>query len=282
MKKKLFYSLSCLVVFFGLQANAQKVRTDSVPKLQATAQMILQVKLLDEFVERFNYKKTFRNTVPDSAFRKEFSRQAYLSLLFNADEKRLDSGKAGYSPTYRKLKDEFVNHVVQNKLMIDNLMTGVYAQARCEVTYKARKEEVTILFRKMVYPSTASEWLIHRVYAPWLATPPLDSTVRITIAPNAHETNFMGVNRIFEGKKNLRQVQDTDFVYDNRVVFQYLLQNGEVQFKHVRKLTFYFTSIQGWVFTVKEFSRATLNSGWLISDLQKTGKSLPIDEFLLN
>ena len=49
--------------------------------------------------------------------------------------------------------------------------------------------------------------------------------------------------------------------------------NREVEFLHVIKIKYHFLLADKWIFTVEDFTREALNSGWLINHVQKVSAS---------
>jgi hypothetical protein len=49
--------------------------------------------------------------------------------------------------------------------------------------------------------------------------------------------------------------------------------NRDIEFLDVSKIKYHFLVADKWIFTVEDFSRETLNSGWLINDMQRVSSS---------
>lgn len=62
---------------------------------------------------------------------------------------------------------------------------------------------------------------------------------------------------------------EIDYSPDYLSMFFYELNKGIVQFKNVQNLKYHIYSVEGWYFTVEEYKRSGVNSGWLISYLER-------------
>ncbi len=51
--------------------------------------------------------------------------------------------------------------------------------------------------------------------------------------------------------------------------FYNAILNREIEFLDVIKIKYHFLLADKWIFTVENFSREALNSGWLINHMQK-------------
>ena len=54
--------------------------------------------------------------------------------------------------------------------------------------------------------------------------------------------------------------------------------NREIEFQDVVKIKYHFLLSDKWIFTVENFNRESLNSGWLINDMQKVS-SLDVEKY---
>ncbi len=263
---KSIITISIAILF---AANLLAQNTFNQTKLPATQEMVMQVKQFGQFIERFNYAKNFKSQEIDSAFRSQYPRKNYITLLFNLADPRFDSTKLTYSPEYVGRAERFIDNVVNNNLLMDRYCSNVVAEALCNVEYKKVKKQLTMMMRKRIYPNTASEWYIDDVVAPWLALEPCRDKQSITIPPTSNETNFIRMYDLLLDKQHVTQIMDTSYVYDTRSVFLFLLQQNSLTMLNTQHIKYRIYQIDGWFFTVEYFNRNSLNSGWLISDLEK-------------
>ena len=90
------------------------------------------------------------------------------------------------------------------------------------------------------------------------------------ISPTSHGTNFVSLKRAFEDKENLSSYFESLYFKRSHMLELYnAILHGEIEFMNVVKIKYHFLLADKWIFTVENFSRETLNSGWLINDMQK-------------
>jgi hypothetical protein len=54
--------------------------------------------------------------------------------------------------------------------------------------------------------------------------------------------------------------------------------DGDIEFLEVIKLKYHFLLADGWIFTVEDFIREELNSGWLINHMERVS-SVAMDDY---
>ena len=99
------------------------------------------------------------------------------------------------------------------------------------------------------------------------------------ISPTSHGTNFVSLKRAFEDKENLSSYFESLYFKRSHMLELYnAILNGEIEFLNVVKIKYHFLLADKWVFTVENFSRESLNSGWLINDMQRVS-SLEMEKY---
>ncbi len=94
------------------------------------------------------------------------------------------------------------------------------------------------------------------------------------ISPTSHGTNFVSLKRAFEDKENLSSYfENFYFKRSNMLEFYNAILNREIEFLDVIKIKYHFLLADKWIFTVENFPREALNSGWLINDIQRVSSS---------
>ncbi len=231
-------------------------------------EMITQVKLLAQFIERFNYKKTFDNKNIDSLFRGKIDRKTYIKLLFNRLDKRLINSDS--IPTdYSILRDEFIEEVCKQKkqMYIGKYTNKLFAYADCEVIYKGKLNKATLILQRKVNEKNVMFWKIINVKANFLEIPKVKNNKIVHIPPNSHETNFMSLLRIFQ-KPKFEKVFDFEKI-DILSIFAFEIYKKNLKFKYVTKVKYEILDIKNWIISIEEFSRNDINSGWLISNVKR-------------
>lgn len=277
MKKSITLNL---LLILSIAVNSQIV-FESEGKKAPLENMILQVKQLNEFIDRFNYKNDFFGKPIDNNFIEQFPKEKYLPLLFDNEDKRTIKGSSEYSETYLKTKEQFINQVLNNNLFkIDKLSGKTYAVANCIITYKGKTNKTKILLKKHIAKNFV-KWVIMDVYFESLNLEKNPGKLN-SLPPNSGETNFIGLSKALNAKENYHNLLSPDFEYNQTSVFLFLASTNQIKFQYVKDLTFIFTDIDGWLIEVKEFNRDTQNSGWLISNILKNKEKGLVHLLLIN
>jgi hypothetical protein len=89
------------------------------------------------------------------------------------------------------------------------------------------------------------------------------------ISPTSHGTNFVALKRAFEDTENLSSYFDVHyFKRSGMLEFYNAIWNHDIEFLDVIRVDYHFLLADKWIFTVENFPRETLNSGWLINEMQ--------------
>jgi hypothetical protein len=90
------------------------------------------------------------------------------------------------------------------------------------------------------------------------------------ISPASHGTNFVALKRAFGDKENLSSYfEPSYFKRSGMLEFYNAIWNREIEFLDVTKVKYHFLMADKWIFTVENFPRETLNSGWLINQIKE-------------
>jgi hypothetical protein len=90
------------------------------------------------------------------------------------------------------------------------------------------------------------------------------------IPPLSNETNFMVLNKIFTNRNNLGIYSARNYNPQRVNPFYYAVGTDELKFKYVESITYYLFDVPGWAMIVRNFQRDTNNSGWLITEIERT------------
>jgi hypothetical protein len=228
----------------------------------------LNVKQFNEFVDRFNYKTDFIGNTIDSIFKSKISREKYLELLFNNEDPRLVLSNDKYSDNLVKLKKEFIQEVVSNSYLIDKYSIEIIAEAKSLVTYKNRSQEISIFLNQEIV-SDGVKWVILSINADFLNVLKQDTILLRFIPPTSNETNFISLKRVFNDKNFQHYYLYNGFSYDPISTFLFAVNTRLVKFQYVNEIVYHIFDVNGWQLKIKEFNRATENSGWLIDDISR-------------
>ncbi len=227
-------------------------------------QLHFQVKQLDEFIQRFNYKLDVYGR--EIGANHPITRSQYLFSLFDTYYLQKES-KDGNTEA-----KQFVSQLTDNKhpqfLQFTN--ENLFALAQCKVNYKGKERQMQLLLKVELAANGAAKWVIYDAKADFLQPPSRTNNISIYIAPNSHETYFMGMRQGLQTNKD--QVTDfahKDFQPDALSIFLFEIANKNLKITTVDTVTYHFLQLDGWAFSVDFFNRAEKNSGWLISKLTK-------------
>lgn len=257
------YSLLFLTIFSSLLiCQAQPTSTFT---LEEKLNFALEVKQIDEFIERFNFQENtlLLQYVEENYPGKMLDRVSLLQSLF--DEGR-DWDNAA--------RTAFVKQVTNplRPTVIDFMEDDWFAAVQCSVTFKGKVETPTLILQIQQGPDFSSKWIIRSVKAEFFQFPS-KSTPEHFLNPISHSTDFMGLRRVMDNKAHLPDYAFSDFEPDLLSLFMYELMNGNIEFLQVNSITYHFLQVNGWIFQVQKHLRNSRNSGWLIDQL------LPADDF---
>ena len=230
-------------------------------KLPSSIEMIMQVKQFNQFIERFNYERTFDDKPIDSVFASQINRKQYINYLFNLSDKDLDSNLV-----YKNLKNSFIDEIIMNNLYLSKLLKNTYVVADCNVFFKGKKENLQLTLQKIVDKDSSSEWKIVSAFADFIKISSIKDT-NVYIPPNANETNFMRICDLLSDKQLISSYFYHSYEIDYLSIFHYLLFTNQIELKNVKSINYYIFDIPNWIMVVSDFNRKSINSGWLISDL---------------
>lgn len=264
LKQWIFYTLvGFLSISLTETAHAQQIDGgDDESKLYA------QTKLVNQFFRRFNGEedeKGNRYYSDDKNYRDQNLRKKYLGILF-------DNQNSGVS---NSLKREFIQEIVDkgSPRFLDFHKGEWMAEVGTVFTYLGKDQPVT-LFLKIQPQRLGYEWVIEEVYfdafRQYFNKDTTDA--KKFLHPLSHELDFMNLRKALEGNENPESFTPQNFEPSFLTLFLYEIKKGSLRFKTVKDVKFHFFQIENWYFELSEFNRDGYNTGWLISNLVKTGQ----------
>jgi len=215
------------------------------------------VKSLDEFMHRFNGEELHPSVKKSDT---DYLRKN-LFWLFNFDVKNKVEQLA-------KMKD-FVKCIIESDIRLAFKDSTWFAKASFVANYKGKNISLIMFLRTEPTPKTNYCWKICGIqgiekiglYA---------QGKQYSISNIEHEMNFVELCSIFSNnRENIFGYMSARNNVDQLSVFITLCKTGLLTFNYVNDLSFIFTSVPGYVFTVSEYARRGNNSGWLISSFEK-------------
>jgi hypothetical protein len=231
---------------------------------------VYEVKEIDEFFERFNDEKGsfLRGVYKAHHVKFNIPRQRLIWSLFNFENMLKDSD----------MINKFVSDVTKkNKPIYLNYYGGNwYAELTCKFKYNAASIDIPVILKIEMTQNKGSKWMIVAVGSSALkskivVTEMTESKIKTNIiSPTSNGTNFVSLKRVFDDKENLSDYFESDYIYDsNMLEFYNAILNGDIDFLDVVRIKYHFLLAGRWIFTVEDFIREELNSGWLINHLEK-------------
>ncbi len=262
--KAIRYLLLLVMVANAHRALPQAVST--MPAQQREESYFLhEVKLIDEFIERFNDDK--------SSYIREQCRSLYGTDSFvnrNRLIKSLFNKSSGCTDA-----EQFIKEVTNPQQYISFTDSNWYAEANCVFTVNGKKTDVQLVLHIKTV-NGASKWMIAgigKAALPAVKTQPgNDSATRNFIPTSSHGTNFVVFTRALStGMHATDYFEPALLARPQGQQLVAAIKQGKAKFQYVKGVRYYFFQMRGWVFTVEQFKRKDANTGWLVSGLQRAG-----------
>jgi hypothetical protein len=240
---------------------------------------IYEVKEIDEFFERFNDEPgSFIRGVYKARHAKfNIPRQRLIWSLFNYENMSKDS----------VLMNKFVSDVTRKKkpIYLDYYGDDWYAELTCKFKYNSSTIVIPVIMKIEMTQNKGSKWMIVAVGASALKSKIVLTEIEQSkiktkiISPTSHGTNFVALKRVFEDKENLSDYFESAYLKrSNMLEFYNAILNRDIDFLDVIKIKYHFLLADRWIFTVEDFIREELNSGWLINHMEKVS-SVGMDNY---
>lgn len=233
---------------------AQKIfNDDSLTKI-----FNAEVKSLDEFAARFNGEEFHPDITYDTLYRIR-----NLSALFDIEKVVRSKNKQTLTTNAIAFCDSILTNNV--RFNVDN--DGVYALAKCKVKFEGNIKTINLLMHQHKLDNGYVRWAIEAVSG--LIKAGIVKTEKLyNISPIEHEIHFMGLDDVLNSSRNKAfGYRNQKREIDQLSVFLAFIQAGLIEFDMVTDLQFLCLDVPGFIFTIKETTRDSYNSGWLISDL---------------
>ena len=260
----LLRSLLLLSLLAPAHLASAQVMSTLPPSPQAESFFLYEVKLIDEFIERFNDE-------PVSYIRTQSRELLGTDSMINRPRmiRSLLDKKQRWGPD----ADTFIRHVCHDDLYLSFADSMWYARAVClfSVGGKTVKVPVTLSIAR---ENGGLKWVITAVDAS--ALPPAQTTTPLKeggadfIPTSACGTGFLHLQYVFAAGTAAAVYFDKDALSTGGVTrLMSLTSQGKARFIRVAGVSYQFCQLPGWIFTVEQHKRKETNSGWLITKLEK-------------
>lgn len=248
--KYILTGLLCLIAIGHGNVHAQHYITDN-----QSAVATMQVKQLDEFMQRFNQRRIPGISEGTST---DDQKRALLSL-FNHDviEYRGDEALS------------FVSSILEHQDKMSYMDTGWYAIADCNVLYKKKSSTVTLVLQTEFIDDEMYKWVIMSADGDLLKLMPRKKSKMLKLFPTENELNFIQLKDVTTAsRENILNYSNNGFEIDQTSVFYALVATGDLSVESVQELQYQFQTYE-YTFWIKYYSRESTNSGWLIYDFKR-------------
>lgn len=223
-----------------------------------------RVKQIDEFMRRFNMEETWDGKkITD---RSDIGlRMKYIKTLFDHDTYRRGDG------TFSPVVERFVNAVAGNGYTLHYEDSTWTAVVKCNATICNRNESITLYLQTRQQAKGEFVWIIKDVRGKlfaYLADNSDGNKPHLFISPMEHEIGFVGIlDKPYRGADLRRMVAD-DRTTSQLSMLTMLLESGLLKLNTIQHVSFNFSTIPGWSFTVnRKEKKGSYNTGWLITEI---------------
>ncbi len=229
-----------------------------------------EVKLIDEFIERFNdepnsyIRRQSRNLYGTDSF---ITRRQLIKSLFNKQQQ------------WGQEVNLFTSTVTDttNPLYLSFTDSNWYVLAQCVFIHNDKRITLPLAMHitaldggyKWMIAGIGHSSVFDTTLPPGLPTEDYYTTTGDYIPTSSHGTNFVTLTQLLTKSMHPADYFEPYLMATTRGhQFIELVQHEKLTFKHVSQMTFHFFTIRGWLIIVANYKRKDDNRGWLITSLQ--------------
>lgn len=252
---KSFLILTLLIVGNCYAAMSQT----QILKTLDREQYLAKVKLVDEFLVRFNGQETRQDVG-----KKYKDRISSILLLFDLAKfkSKSDSGFIAAK--------QFAENAVSDSVFLKYEGGKWFAKAKCTGHISQKAVSFYLYLTVEEVKDSVYKWVIANVDGDIFKTMRDKPHEELFISPNSHELFFSSLRSIT--KDSYEFIDDyakKTFKADKLSVFMTLVRCGKLKIDAVSDLEFVFTQVPNYIFTIRHFERESKNAGWLIDKLEE-------------
>lgn len=255
---------TAIFIFFLWSALASQAQIITDWQIQ-TENFQSRVKSIEFFIDRFNNQPEGSGKVifdkSDSVKRIKFSEERNGRLFSLFDWRSINRKDTALQ---HKLSDfiKQINNPLSPQFIQFN-ERGWLAQIDFEITQNGKKAILTCYLQTSEKENVYT-WALRSFTSDILHNEIFQDTA-LHFNPSAHGTDFMEVRLKLQQLTKLNESRFTDV--SSELIRQ--LSNRKVVIQQIAKITYHFLQIEGWMFSVEYFNRASPDSGWLIKHLTR-------------
>lgn len=254
-----------------LSMRAQQVVADA----HREANFLFEVKIIDEFIERFNDdpRSNLRREYARAGRAVPFDRKALIKSLFD---------KAPTDGEEIKFIEQVTDSAAPQKISFND--SNWYAELRSVFMFNGQRIDIPLVLRIATASDRSVKWMIIGMGdvpagtaaaakdAP-AAAPAAGAKLQPFISPSDYATNFIELRNILTpGMKPENYFSPELLETERGRNFVQMIASRKLRFDAPGTMKFYFFQIPNYLFTVERFERQTTHSGWLISNLEAAGE----------
>ena len=220
-----------------------------------------KIKLVDEFMDRFNFK----DKLPNLSYNSAEDSVKHIISLFDMQTLFADKTKQEFNKALA-----FAQVVFKDSVKLNYEDSLWYAKLKCKG--KLSGKEITFYLYLTVENRKEDmyKWVITSAEAKEFSYEQSDPLSRAMIMPDDHETKFVSLKQIFKHDKSfITQYASKKFKANPLTVFVTLVNKGLLTFDYVEETEFYFLHVPDYIFSINYYEREEKNSGWLIKEVKE-------------
>lgn len=219
-----------------------------------------RVKLLEEFMARFNGEEMHEMVAGEDSIRNE------LNLLYLMNSEMFEVNK----DSILQISDEFTDSIISNKTKLYFDDGKWFAEVKVDCICMDKETQITLFLRPEEIKPFQHRWVIVGAQGQILTLEPSRRNHGLDILPNNHEIGFMALPKIhLLGNDKILNYAEFGYHTDQLTAFYTMVYTGVLKMNNTAEITYHFLEVPGFVFTVERFTRKGFNSGWLISKIKK-------------
>ncbi len=238
----------CIILFicFTLPLRSQQILLKDI----AFENYAYSVKMIDEFMSRFNLKEVVVTPEQDSLWR-------FHNRIFLFDEATYMANDS--------LANEVIDLIENDSITLHFSDTTWMATATCQVKYDGKIDTIQLLLQPQIRKKNWYKWAIVDAFGDMLQLAPKTKSEHFYISPTDNELNFMSLTEITQKNyRNITEYAANGYEPDRLSVFYTLVYSGLLIIDYVTDLTYHFELPCKHSLDVRYFNRDIKNSGWLI------------------
>jgi hypothetical protein len=264
---QLILSVLLLLMTSGSFSSAQYFSTYS----PGDDQFNRKIKIIDEFIDRFNGKDSSLFKLVPKNNQYLYSRGRQLVSLFDLENTTFTDKNSALKTFFDQVLDK------AHPVYLSFNDTNWYAEARAIFILNGKLVEIPLILNVKSHGDEWSKWMIAGVGDAVISNEPMPSVSDKMkgspvqyISSSAYAMNFVELHNVFTTRMQPENFFDPATWNTNKVrLFVSYIKNGQLKFQYVKKISFHFYQVNGWILKVEQFNRKSINSGWLISAAQK-------------